>query len=163
MTIAEANQLTYDTALANSASGNGFTGWLARTFDPDGVSNAFNASQAQIERDFNASEAQKNRDFQERMSNTAYQRAVSDMRAAGLNPYLAYGGSGASASSPGGSSASSGSGARASGGRNLQVLTQLVGTAFDIGMGIGGAINQAKVANQPKRNTAFSFNFSGLR
>ncbi len=56
---------------------------------------------------FNANQAQLNRDFQERMSNTSYQRAVADMEQAGLNPQLMYGGSSSGASTPSGASASS--------------------------------------------------------
>lgn len=50
---------------------------------------------------YNSAEAMANREWQEKMSSTAYQRAVEDMKKAGLNPILAFANGGAS--TPGGS------------------------------------------------------------
>lgn len=61
---------------------------------------AFQANESAIARKFNAEQAQMNRDWQEMMSNTAHQRQVKDLKAAGLNPVLSVnGGQGAAVTS----------------------------------------------------------------
>jgi len=65
-------------------------------------SEAFNAAEAEKSRTFSADQAEIQRAYQTTMSNSAYQRASADMRAAGLNPMMMFG-SGSAASSPSGS------------------------------------------------------------
>lgn len=69
---------------------------------------AMSQSFAREQMAFNAEQAALNRAWQEKLSNTAHQREVKDLLAAGLNPVLSAGGSGAS--SPSGSAASGASG-----------------------------------------------------
>lgn len=82
-------------AIGGSAILNGVGGFLGS----QGQQAANSANMA-----FNAQQAQMQRDWETQMSNTAYQRAMADMRAAGLNPILA--GNLGGASTPGGAVAS---------------------------------------------------------
>lgn len=87
--------------IVKSAVG-GITGSLGIT-GGDLFSGGLSLLGGQLSNASNASQASKNRAFQQYNSDTMYQRAAADMRAAGLNPILA---AGSGASTPSGSTAS---------------------------------------------------------
>lgn len=84
--------------------------------------------EAENARKYNAYEAANSRHWQEYMSNTQYQRAVADLRKAGLNPILAVS-KGMTAGVPSGATAST---SPAGGDSFADILSILGGTISDI-------------------------------
>lgn len=90
-------------------------------------------------------------DFQERMSNTAYKRAIADMRSSGLNPILAVNQGGAS--TPGGSTGSAASGSGQSANAVSAIMRNALEPAVNSAVAVRNSENQTKLANAQAKLT----------
>lgn len=80
---------SYNRSSAQSVSNVAGNAASARSQQMANIANASAYSNWQAAADYNAEQARIQREWAEYMSNTQYQRAVKDMKAAGLNPILA--------------------------------------------------------------------------
>lgn len=128
------------------------------SFDPNGVLERA-VSLADANSAFNAGEAQKNRDWQERLANTAHQREVADLIAAGLNPVLSVTG-GAGAVTPSGATASADS-------SGVSALTSVLNSVLSTNATLAAAqlASSASMysANMHYKGTKFGFIDNGIR